>query len=155
MTQLANPTPMPGPGPGSGGQGARVTAAPPNRLFVIVAAVLVVFVIAYFLLHHHNKYENLADRVTQALANNNMQPVAEDFNAIPRAKLANRGEVGRLSDFVNAEGKFKGVKEDTPGTAQPGYHHFVAHFDKGDLSEDLTVDADGKIAAFHVRPAQQ
>ena len=37
---------------------------------------------------------------------------------------------------------------------RPGYHHFTAAFDKGTLAEDLTVDADGKIADFHVRPIE-
>jgi hypothetical protein len=106
----------------------------------------------YALFNHENRYEKLADRVTKAIANNDMRPVESDFNALRRPQLEDRGKVGRLSDFVNAEGAFKSVKEDTTAGSQAGYHHFIAHFDKGDLAEDLTVDDDGKIADFHVKP---
>jgi len=139
--------------PGSGG-GAAVTARPFDvRRFVI--AVVVLFVVIWAVktvFFHANHYEALADGVTKAIANNDMRPVEGEFNALRRPQLEDRGKVGRLSDFVNAEGAFKSVKEDTPSGSQPGYHHFVAHFDKGDLAEDLTVDSDGKIADFHVKP---
>jgi hypothetical protein len=32
-------------------------------------------------------------------------------------------------------------------------HWFVAEFERGTRIEDLTLDADGKIAAFHIRPS--
>jgi hypothetical protein len=106
------------------------------------------------LLHHENRYEKLATDVTKAIAANDMRPVEPEFNALRRPQLEDRGKVGQLSDFVNADGTLKRIKEDTPAGAKAGYHHFTAEFDKGNLSEDLTVDADGKIADFHVRPLE-
>jgi hypothetical protein len=142
------------PGTGIVGGGGTVAARPFDvRRFVI--AVVVLFLVIWVvksLFFHANHYEALADRVTKAIAGNDMRPVEGEFNALRRPQLEDRGKVGRLSDFVNAEGAFKSVKEDTPSGSQAGYHHFIAHFDKGDLAEDLTVDADGKIADFHVKP---
>jgi len=123
-----------------------------RRIAIYTVVFLVVLFAVNRFLHRANRYEHLADRVTTAIANNNMKPVEGEFNALRRPQLEDRGKVGRLSDFVNAEGAFKGVKEDTPAGSQAGYHHFIAHFAKGDLAEDLTVDADGKIADFHVKP---
>jgi hypothetical protein len=139
---------------GGTGGGAAATAPPFDvRRFVIGVVVLFLLIWAvYALFNHENRYESLADRVTKAIANNDMRPVESDFNALRRPQLEDRGKVGRLSDFVNAEGAFKSVKEDTTAGSQAGYHHFIAHFDKGDLAEDLTVDDDGKIADFHVKP---
>ncbi|MBD5634436.1 MAG: hypothetical protein IAI49_08165 [Candidatus Eremiobacteraeota bacterium] len=124
-----------------------------SRVPIIAAAVLVIAFVLYHFLHHRESHaEHLAVVVTRALAANDMRPVEPDFNALRRPELENRAKVGRLSDFVNAEGAFKGVKDDTPSGSAEGYHHFIAHFDKGDLAEDLTLDADGKIAKFDVRP---
>jgi hypothetical protein len=133
----------------------RKPGAPSASRPQIVVAVLVLIIVAYFVKHfffHESHAKHLAVVVTQALANNDMRPVEPSFNAIRRPELENHAKVGRLSDFVNAEGKFKGVSEDTPSGSPDGYHHFIAHFDKGDLAEDLTLDSEGKIANFHVRP---
>ena len=70
--------------------------------------------------HHENRYEKLASDVTKAIAANNMRPVEGDFNALRRPQLEDRGKVGQLSDFVNADGAFKSVKEDTPADAKTG-----------------------------------
>jgi hypothetical protein len=133
------------------------SSGPRNNLrlpgFALVALVLLLGI--YRLLHHENHYEHLASDVTRAVANNDMRPVEKEFNALRRPELENRAKVGALSNFLNEEGAFKSVKEDTPANSADGYHHFTAHFDKGDLSEDLTVDEDGKIAKFDVHPLAQ
>ncbi len=141
-------TPPPPPFRAGGSPAARG----PRKLVVPILIGLAVFLGANRLLHHENRYEKLATNVTKAIAANDMHPVDKEFNALTRVKLADRGTVGRLSDFVNADGALKSVKEDTPSGSTAGYHHFVATFATGKRSEDLTVDADGKIADFHVRP---
>ncbi|MDQ2857943.1 MAG: hypothetical protein M3R53_04725 [Candidatus Eremiobacteraeota bacterium] len=126
-------------------------ASRPRALIAIVAIVAIALAIR-LIFFHENGFEKRADRVTKAIASNNMSPVLGEFNALTRVQLSNRAKVGQLSDFVNRQGNFKRTKEDTPKDAQPGFHHFLAEFDKGNLSEDMMLDADGKIANFHVRP---
>jgi hypothetical protein len=128
---------------------------PSRRAFLpLILGVIIAFSAINMLLHRENRYEKLATDVTKALAANNMQPVEKEFNALRRPELEERGKVGQLSDFVNEDGALKRIKEDTPSGAKAGYHHFIAEFDKGSRSEDLTVDSDGKIADFHVRPLE-
>lgn len=100
-----------------------------------------------------NRNERLADRVTRAVLANDMRPVVKEFNAIVRPKLENRQLVGRLSDQLNALGRFKGVRETTSRDASDGKHTFDAIFEKAKWVEDIVVDADGKIAAFHIHQA--
>lgn len=135
-------------GPGRSGQ----PSGGGRKLIVPILVALAVVFGANRLIHHENRYERLASDVTRAVAANDMRPVTKEFNALTREKLADRGKVGQLSDFVNADGALKSVKEDTPSGSKPGYHHFVATFQNGQRAEDLTVDSDGKIADFHVRP---
>ena len=134
--------------------GARAAGSARKFAVPIVVAIALLFG-ANKLLHHENRYEKLATDVTKALAANDMRPVEKEFNAITRAKLADRGKVGTLSDFVNADGALTSMKEDTPSGSNPNYHHFVATFKNGSRAEDLTVDSDGKIADFHVRPTAE
>lgn len=96
-----------------------------------------------------NADEKLADRVTQAIVNNDIRPVEKDFNALTRPKLT-RGAVGRLSDQLNALGKFERTHETTPPDQKNGRHTFDAVFEKATWHEDMTLDEDGKIAAFYV-----
>lgn len=98
--------------------------------------------------HHEN--EHLADQVTRAIIANDMRPVEKEFNAIVRPKLENRASVGRLSDELNTSGKFEGVHETTPQSSADGKHTFEAKFEKATWVEDMTLDQDGKITAFHV-----
>jgi hypothetical protein len=99
-----------------------------------------------------NHYEKMADQVTKAIIANDMRPVEPDFNAIVRPKLLNRSRVGQLSDELNALGALKRIKENTPSGVQAGEHTFAVEFQKATWSEDMLIDADGKIAAFHVHP---
>jgi hypothetical protein len=100
-----------------------------------------------------NKNERLADRVTGAIMANDMRPVEKEFNAIVRPKLENRQQVGRLSDQLNALGRFKGVRETTPRGTPDGKHIFEVDFQKAKWVEDMAIDADGKIASFHIHQA--
>ncbi|GAC1306137.1 MAG: hypothetical protein NVSMB19_18060 [Vulcanimicrobiaceae bacterium] len=135
-------------GPGTQSK-SRVRAALPFALGVVV------LISAFNLfLHHENRYEKLATDVTHAIAANDMRPVEKEFNAIRRPQLENRAEVGRLSDFVNADGKLKSIKEQAAPAGKPDTHRFIATFEKGQRAEDLTVDAEGKITSFHVTPLE-
>lgn len=129
----------------------------PRRASALVPLVLGVFVVisaVRLIFFHENKYEHLAAQITRAIAANDMRPVEKDFNAIRRPQLENRAKVGGLSDFVNAEGKLEKIKEQTVSDAKTGEHRFVATFEKGRRAEDLTVDADGKVVDFHIKPIE-
>ncbi len=121
----------------------------PGVLLAILAVVVALFVIFR---HHENRYERMADAITQALARNDMTPVQKDFNAIDRPELQNRERVGKLSDLVVSLGAFKGSKEDTPAGSAAGYHQFIESFASGTLEEKYQLDADGKITKFHIGP---
>jgi hypothetical protein len=112
-------------------------------------ALFILAVVALTACGGENANEKLADRVTQAIVNNDMKPVEKDFNALTRPKLT-RGAVGRLSDQLNGLGKFQRTHETTPKDQTGGKHTFDAVFDKATWHEDLTLDEDGKIAAFYV-----
>jgi len=115
------------------------------------ATLIVIALVLWAILRPHaNPNEQLATRVTVAIVNNDMRPVEKDFNAEARGQLENRARVGRLSQDLNELGKLKAIKEDTQQGAAAGAHHFQAQFEKGTWEEDLTFDADGKIAHFHV-----
>jgi hypothetical protein len=144
-------------GPGPAVPITPATAAPPARgVSPLVWIVLLVVVAgAWFALRpRENHAEKLATDVTKAVINNNMQPVEKEFNALARPELENRQRVGRLSDQIVALGPLKSVKEDTPAGATAGKHHFVVTFEKATWDEDLTLDADGKISAFHIHPPE-
>jgi hypothetical protein len=114
------------------------------------ALIVIVLVLWAILVPRSNPREQLATRVTIAIVNNDMRPVEKEFNAVVRPKLENRAKVGQLSQDLTELGKLKKIKEDTPSGAEPRYHHFQAQFEKGTWEEDMTFDADGKIASFHV-----
>jgi hypothetical protein len=98
-----------------------------------------------------NAAERLAGSITAAIVANDMRPVEKHFNALVRPKLEDRGRVGRLSDELNALGKLKRVKETTASGESSGRHTFIAEFTKGSEIEEMTLDGEGKISAFHVR----
>jgi hypothetical protein len=112
-------------------------------------ALLVCCVLALAACGGENENEKLAGRVTQAIVDNDVKPVEKDFNALTRPKLT-RGAVGRLSDQLNALGKFEHIHETTPKDASKGRHTFDAVFDKATWHEDMNLDEDGKIAAFYI-----
>ena len=146
MTQPALPT-----------QAPRTTIPTPvNRQRSTILAVIAVLVAVFLLsrlLPHENRYERLATKITQAIANNDMRPVEKNFNAIRRPELQDRARVGNLSNLVTPLGKLKRSKEDTPAGSPEGYHQFVEQFDKGTLLEKYQLDADGKVVKFHLGPS--
>jgi hypothetical protein len=126
---------------------------PGMRQRLLPIAFVVVAVIVYSLLHPKpNVNEQVATQITNAVIANNMQPVANDFNAITREKVEDRGTVGQLSQQLNDLGKLESLKEDTPKEAEPRYHRFVVRFDKATWIEDMTYDLDGKIKSFRIHP---
>lgn len=97
-----------------------------------------------------NKYEKEADKITKAVIANNMQDVAGDFDSQARTQVT-RVAVARLSDELNAQGKYQGIQEvKAAANGTPGEHDFIARFDKHGYYESLVLDDDGKVRAWHI-----
>jgi hypothetical protein len=157
-SDIKNVTPLPAtetPGPIAPAAAASVgTPARPqaNRRAIVIAAIVVfVLVLGYKLLHHHRStYEATADAVTIAIQKNDMTPVLHKFNAIDVPELEDRERVGRLSNLLAPLGAFKGSKEITPASDNPGVHEFTENFADGTKFEKYKLDADGKIVKFYI-----
>lgn len=98
---------------------------------------------------HYNKNEKEADKITQAVIANNMAPVINDFDSQARATVT-RIAVARLSDQLNQEGKYQGIKEDVKTSGPPNTHYFEAKFDKHTWFETMALDDDGKVRSWNV-----
>ncbi|PZR58325.1 MAG: hypothetical protein DLM50_04230 [Candidatus Meridianibacter frigidus] len=98
-----------------------------------------------------NKFEKEADKITNAVIANNMDPVRADFDSQAQVQIT-RVRVARLSDELNSEGKFQGVKErPSSGSSAPNTHYFNAPFEKHVYEEKLVLDDDGKVREWDVR----
>ncbi|GAC1501737.1 MAG: hypothetical protein NVS1B14_06260 [Vulcanimicrobiaceae bacterium] len=96
-----------------------------------------------------NRYEKEADKITNAVISNNMNDVQNDFDSQARAQIT-RVAVARLSDELNAQGKFQGVTEAQPSGAAPNTHFFDAKFEKRMYQEKLVLDDDGKVREWRI-----
>ena len=97
-----------------------------------------------------NRNEREAQRITQAVIDNNLQPVAGD---IAKGVPITRVKVAEWSDELNSQGKLISVKETTANCA-PGWHCFNVKFQKHDYLERLRFDENGKVVnwEFHMVP---
>jgi hypothetical protein len=96
-----------------------------------------------------NKYEKEAQSITEAVVNNNMQPVQSDI--APRVKIT-RVQVAAMSDELGEAGKLLSLKETTTN-CPPGMHCFDVKFDKRAFVEHMRLDEDGKVVDWNYVPA--
>jgi hypothetical protein len=96
-----------------------------------------------------NKYEKEAQSITEAVVNNNMQPVQSDI--APRVKLT-RVQVAAMSDELGDAGKLLSLKETTTN-CPPGMHCFDVKFQKRAYVEHMTLDENGKVVEWNYVPA--
>lgn len=90
-----------------------------------------------------NRYERLADKLTQAVQNNDLTPVQSD---LAKGVHITRVTVAEDADELAPLGKIKSVKEITP--CDPGTHCFVVKFAKATYNEQMRLDENGKIVAW-------
>ncbi|MBV8117252.1 MAG: hypothetical protein JOY69_04120 [Candidatus Eremiobacteraeota bacterium] len=96
-----------------------------------------------------NKNEREADKITHAVMNNDLRPVAGDIAPginIPRVKIA------EWSDELSAQGKLLSVKE-TQANCAPGWHCFDVHFEKRAYVEHMQLDENGKVVNWNFKMA--
>lgn len=97
-----------------------------------------------------NKYEREADKITRAVINDDMRPVAGDFDTNIHF---NRAQVAGFSDELNAQGKLLSIKERTD--CDPGFHCFDVKFEKRNYVERMRLNEQDKVVEwkFHAAPA--
>ncbi len=114
------------------------------RAFSVLAAAAVLAACSF-----QNKDEREADKITHAVMNNDLRPVADDIAkgvTIPRVKVA------EWSDELNAQGKLISIKE-VATNCEPGWHCFEAKFEKRVYLERMRLDENGKVVNWNFRMA--
>ena len=117
------------------------------RLIRVLAALATVVVLVGC--SFQNKNEREADKITRAVMNNDLRPVADDIEKgvnIPRVKVA------EWSDELSAQGKLLSVKE-TTANCEPGWHCFDVKFEKHAYVERMRLDENGKVVNWSFRMA--
>lgn len=100
--------------------------------------------------HGASNEQKIADDATQAVYNNDVTAVQQNFTSDLAAQV-NRASVGQLSDKMHQLGGYKGLTE--TGSDLPSKRYiFDAKFDKGDMTVRIRLDNDGKVAAYRVTP---
>jgi hypothetical protein len=95
-----------------------------------------------------NKYEKEAQNITEAVVNNNLQPVQSDI--APRITIT-RVQVAAMSDELASAGKLVSLKETTTN-CPPDTHCFDVKFQKKNYVEHMKLDENGKIVAWNYVP---
>ena len=101
-----------------------------------------------------NRNEAEADKITRAVINNNMAPVMGDLDPAIKGEIT-RVRVAELSDELNAQGGYKGLKQDTTW-CRTGYVCFDVQFANRPYHEIMKVGSDGKVQYWwiHAAPAK-
>jgi hypothetical protein len=114
-----------------------------RRLIVVAAAA------ALAACSFQNKYEKEAQNITQAVVNNNLQPVQGD---VADGIKITRVQVAAWSDELSAQGKLVSVKEVTEN-CPAGTHCFDVKFEKHDYVEHMRLDDHGKVVDWNFKMA--
>jgi len=99
-----------------------------------------------------NRNEREADRITLAVIANDMRPVIGDFDPAIKGQLT-RIRVAELSDELNDQGVYKGLKQDQDW-CRPGYLCFDVAFQKKLYYEIMKVGSDGKVQYWWIRASR-
>src|ERR1700687_4305863 len=95
--------------------------------------------------------QDVATKVTQALYNNDLGGVTQNFDDTLKAK-ATRIQVAAISDKMHTLGDFKGLSE-TKRDEDTRRYWYDAKFSNGDMTVEMRLHSDGSIAAYRVVPA--
>jgi len=102
-----------------------------------------------------NRNEREADKITRAVIADNMAPVMGDLDPAIKGEIT-RVRVAELSDELNDQGDYKGLKQST-SWCRTGFVCFDVSFAKRPYREIMKVGSDGKVQYWwiHAAPAQQ
>lgn len=101
-----------------------------------------------------NRNEREADKITRAVVANDVSPVIKDFDPAIKGEIT-RVRVAELSDQLNADGPYQGLKQTTAAWCRTGYLCFDVTFAKRPYHEVMKVGSDGKVQYWWIRPADQ
>jgi hypothetical protein len=96
-----------------------------------------------------NRYERQAGAITQAVANNDLGPVARDV--APGVKIT-RVQVAEWSDELSQQGKLLSVKQVEDG-CPAGTYCFNVKFEKRAYQETMRLDDRGLVTFWHFQAA--
>ncbi len=100
-----------------------------------------------------NREEREADKITRAMIDNNMAPVMGDLDPSVKGEIT-RIRVAEISDELNAQGAYKGLKQTTATWCnKPGYECFDVTFEKRPYHEVMKVGSDGKVQYWWIHAA--
>ena len=91
-----------------------------------------------------------ADKVTQAVYNNDVAAVSEDFTDDLKAQVT-RSEVGTLSDKMHKLGDYKGLTYLSYDAPKDEFT-YRAGFSSGSMDVVIRFDSAGKVTAYRVFP---
>ncbi len=104
-----------------------------------------------------NPREREADKITRAVIANDMRPVMNDLDPSIKGEIT-RIRVAELSDELNAQGAYKGLKQTTDAAwcktaARPGMDCFDVTFEKSTYHELMKTGSDGKVQYWWIHSA--
>ena len=100
-----------------------------------------------------NRQEREADKITRAVIQNDMQPVMGDIDPAIKGQIT-RVRVAQLSDELNEQGAYKGLKQTTAAWCdRPGYDCFDVTFEKSTYHEVMKLGSDGKVQYWWMHEA--
>ncbi|HEV3153902.1 MAG TPA: hypothetical protein VGZ02_08875 [Candidatus Baltobacteraceae bacterium] len=98
-----------------------------------------------------NRNEAEADKITRAVIANNMAPVMGDLDPAIKGQIT-RVRIAELSDELNEQGAYQGLKQDTTW-CRTGYTCFDVQFAKRPYHEIMKVGSDGKVQYWWIHAA--
>ena len=100
-----------------------------------------------------NPREREADKITRAVIANDMRPVINDFDPAIKGQIT-RIKVAELSDELNTQGAYKGLKQTTAAWCnRSGFDCFDVTFDKAAYHETMKTGSDGKVQYWWMHEA--
>ncbi len=130
------------------GVGATSAARRPISRPIVLATIVVLVLVAARLIfgHHANKFERIAQNVTEALQKNDVAAVRRYQNA-ETATHVTASRVGRGADTLAPLGAIKRV-EQLQSNDDTRVNQFEVTFEKGTVHETIKFDPDDKIVSF-------
>lgn len=92
-----------------------------------------------------------ADKITRAIIGNDVSPVINDFDPAIKGEIT-RVRVAELSDELNDQGQYQGLKPDN-SWCRTGYLCYDVQFAKRPYHEIMKVGSDGKVQVWQIHQA--